>query len=190
MTAVAEPIPTSPAYRPVAKALHWLTALLVLATFPAGLVMAREGLDRGLQDALYIFHKNVGVAILALVAARLLYRRAHPPPPLPASVPPLQARIASATHWGLYLLLIVMAVSGYLRVKAGGFPVEGLDALGVPSLVPRSDALEAAAQAVHWWTRLAVAALVLMHVGAALLHAVVLRDGVFQRMWPGRGARP
>lgn len=183
----ATPAAPRPAgYRPVAKALHWATALLVLLTYPAGVAMVQEGLARGTQDALFIFHKNVGPAILALVLARLLYRLRHPPPPLPPSVPPVQARAAHLTHWGLYAALIVMGISGYVRVKAGGFPIEALDALGLPSLVPRSDPLAAAAKAVHHWTRLALGLLVLLHVGAAALHGLVLRDGVVARMWPGR----
>jgi cytochrome b561 len=171
-------------YKPTARFLHWLTAVLVIATFPVGVTMVQEGLARGTQDALYIFHKNVGVIILLLVLARLAYRAANPAPPLPDSVPPLQQKIAHFTHWLLYALVIVMAVSGYTRVKAAGFPLEGLDALGVPSLVPRSEGLANAAQAIHGTVRFALFALILMHVGAALYHAVIKRDGVFSRMWP------
>lgn len=180
------PPPRPEAYRAEARALHWLTAILVLALLAAGQAMVTKGLARPVQDALFIFHKNAGVLVLALVAARLWVRWRHPPPPLPAHVPPAQARIAAATHGLLYTLLIVQAVSGYVRVKAGGFPLESLDAMGLPSLVPRSDALAAAAKATHAWSRLALAGLIALHVGAALLHALVLSDGVFQRMWPGR----
>ena len=171
-------------YKPAARYLHWLTALLIIATFPVGLTMVQEGLARGTQDALFIFHKNVGVIILLLVLARLAYRAANPAPPLPDSVPGWQQRIAHLTHWLLYGLVIVMAVSGYTRVKAAGFPLEGLDALGFPSLVPKSEALAKTAQNIHWTARFALLALILLHVGAALQHALVKRDGVFGRMWP------
>lgn len=176
----------APSYKAPARLLHWLTAVLVLSLLLAGQVMVMEGIPRPLQDLLFIFHKSVGVLVLLLMLVRLLYRWRHPAPPLPPSVPPAQARIAGATHWLLYALLLVQAVSGYVRVKAGGFPIESLDAMGVPSLVPRSDALAAVAKEVHWWTRLALAGLITLHVGAAVLHGLVLRDGVFQRMWPRR----
>lgn len=182
----ADPREPAIAYRAPARALHWLTAILVLATLPAGLVMVIEGTPRPVRDALFIFHKNVGVLVLLLLVARLLYRWRHPPPPLPPSVGPAQARIAGATHRLLYVVLLVQAVSGYIRVKAGGFPIEAFDAMGAPSLVPRSEALAAVAMEVHWWTYIALAALIAMHVGAALLHALILRDGVVRRMWPGR----
>jgi cytochrome b561 len=171
-------------YRTPARLFHWIIAILVLLMIPAGFVMVQQGLPRGLQNALFIFHKNVGVVILLLVIARLAYRRFNPPPPLPQSMPHLQHRIAGASHAALYALLLVMPLAGYIRVRAGGFPIEWLDALGVPTLVPRSDALAEVAKTVHYFGAFAIAALVALHVGAALFHGIVRRDGVFSRMWP------
>ena len=174
-------------YRPLARALHWLTAILVIATIPVGAVMVQEGLPRALQNGLFIFHKNVGVILILLVLLRLIYRAAHAPPPLPASVPDWQRKVAGLTHGLLYLLLLVMGVSGYVRVAAGGFPIETLDALGVPPLAPRSDALAETAKAVHFYVRFALIALILLHVGAALQHLFSRADGIFARMWPAAG---
>ena len=171
-------------YRTPSRLLHWITALLVLATIPAGLTMVQEGLARPVQDTLFIFHKNVGVLILLLVLTRLTVRSVYPPPPLPATVPEWQRRAAGVSHTLLYALLIVMPVSGYIRVRAGGFPVEGLDALGLPPLVPRSKWLEETAMGIHWTARLILIAVILVHISAALQHALFRRDGVFQRMWP------
>lgn len=83
--------------------------------------------------------------------------------------------------------MIAMPIAGYVRVKAGGFPIESLDAWGVASLVPRSDALAKSAKAAHYAGALAFAGLVTLHIGAALYHAIVLRDGVFARMGFGHG---
>ncbi|NIA72083.1 cytochrome b [Pelagibius litoralis] len=174
-------------YRTTARSLHWIVALAVLATIPVGQWMTTEGLERSLQDSLYIFHKNAGVLILLAVVLRLVYRAVYPPPPLPATVPDWQRRASAVSHLTLYALLIVMGVSGYIRVKAGGFPIEMLDALQVPSLVPRSDSLAGTAKAVHSYARLVLVAFIVLHIAAALYHAVWLKDGVFSRMWPLRG---
>lgn len=183
--------PTRTGYPAPARLLHWIVAILVLMMIPAGIVMVQEGLTRSLQDTLFIFHKNTGVVVLLFVIARLAYRRFRPPPPLPADMPDWQRRAAAASHAALYVLLVVVPVAGYVRVRAGGFPVEALDAMGIPTLVPRSDALAGFAQSVHWVGGLALATVVVVHVGAALFHGLVRRDGVFGRMWPpvpGRGA--
>lgn len=173
-------------YRTPARLFHWTTAVLVLLMIPAGLVMVREGLDRSVQDTLFVFHKNTGVAVLILVLARLIYRLRFPPPPLPAETPGWQRRVAGLTHGLLYGLLIAMPVAGYVRVRAGGFPIEALDALGVPTLVPKSEALAEIAKTLHWIGGIALMALVALHVGAALFHGIARRDGVFSRMWPPR----
>lgn len=177
-------------YRTTARLLHWTTAILVLLMIPAGAIMIREGMSRDLQNTLFIFHKNVGVLVLFLVIIRLGFRLVNPPPPLPPDMPQVQKRIAATSHFLLYALLLLMPVAGYIRVKSGGFPIEMLDALGVPSLVPRSDALAEVAKSVHYAGSLALAAFVTLHIGAALYHGIVRRDGVFSRMWPpiGRSA--
>lgn len=176
-------------YATPARLFHWLTAVVVFLMIPAGFVMIQEGLSRQLQNTLFIFHKNVGVAVFVIVAARLVYRMVRPPPALPDSMPDWQARISGATHAALYALLFIMPVAGYVRVRAGGFPIEALDALGIPALVPRSEALASAAKTVHFLGAYAISALIALHVAAALYHGVVRRDGVFSRMWPpiGRG---
>jgi cytochrome b561 len=176
------------AYVPTARALHWLTALFVLSSIPAGVVMVEEGLPRALQNGLFMFHKNVGVVILLLVVARLVVRAVNPPPPLPSFVPSGQAKLAHAVHMLLYLFLIVMAVSGYVRVVAGGFPLEVWDAIGVPRLAPRSDVLAEQAKYVHGVARFGLGALIVLHIGGASYHGMIRRDGVVRRMWPGKRA--
>lgn len=171
-------------YRPVTRILHWAVALIVIATIPVGQLMIQDGLSRTLQNTLFIFHKNVGVLILLLVIVRLAYRAIYPAPPFPSTMPAIQRRIAPITHWLLYGLLLVMALSGYIRVEAGNFPIEMLDALGVPALVPVNETLENTAKAVHFYARFVLVPLIFLHIGAGLYHRFVLRDGIFGRIWP------
>ena len=170
-------------YGTTARMLHWITFLLVLGMVPAGMVMTQEGLDRGLQDQLFILHKNGGVILLAVVLVRLAWRALVPPPPLPAGMPDWQRQTSLWVHRLMYATLIFMALTGYLRVTLGGFPVEMLDAIGVPRL-PRSDAMAALAQRAHFLGKFLLMGLIVVHVGAAIGHAIVKRDGVFSRMWP------
>lgn len=174
-------------YGATQRALHWITVLLVLPMIAAGFVMVQNGLSRGVQDTLYIFHKNTGVVVFCLVVLRILWRLTHSGPPAPSFLPLWQQRIASATHGLLYVLVLLMPVSGYIRVRAGNFPIEGLDSLGLPHLVPRSEALATAASGLHMAGALALTLLIAMHAGAALHHLVIRRDGIWSRMWPPFG---
>ncbi len=171
-------------YTTKARLMHWLIALLVLLMIPAGLIMIREGVSRPMQDTLFLFHKNTGVIVLLLMVLRLAFRIAGPTPPTPAHLPGWQRMAADASHFLLYVLLFVMPLSGYIRVRAGNFPIEALDAMGVPALVPRSKELAEAAQSVHEYGAYLLMLILAVHVAAALQHALIHRDGVFARMWP------
>lgn len=174
-------------YGPFARAVHWIMAILVLGMIPAGIAMVQPDIDRSLQNTLFIFHKNTGVLLILLILLRIAYRLRNPPAPLPVDTPGWQHMAASASHLGLYALLVIVPVAGYVRVKAGGFPIETLDALGIPSLVPRSDALAEVAKTIHYFGGLGIAAIIAAHVGAAAFHGIIKRDGVFSRMWPPFG---
>ncbi len=171
-------------YGVVSRVFHWLTVLLVFVMIPVGLTMTQE-IPRSIQNPLFILHKGLGVVVLVTVVLRLAWRTvAAQPPPLPADIPRAQRRAAAVVHVGLYALLLVMAVSGYVRVTAGGFPIELLNAIGVPPLLAKDEPLAAVAKAIHATAAIGLIALVLVHVAAAFYHGTVRRDGVLSRMWP------
>ena len=99
-------------------------------------------------------------------------------------MPPLQQRAARATHFGLYFFLVVMTVSGYVRVTTGGFPIELLNTLGIPPLLPRTENVAETAKTIHAVAKYGLIVLIVMHVVAATFHVLILRDGVLSRMWP------
>lgn len=170
-------------YGNVARLFHWATVLLVLVMIPVGLVMTQD-IPRPLQDRLFVLHKGLGPLVFLVVLARLGWRLGHRPPPVPASVPAGQRRAAEIVHVGLYAFLLLQAASGYVRVTTGGFPIEALRAVGIPPLLPKSEAVAHAASLLHLLSAWVLMALVAAHVGAAAYHGLVLRDGVFARMWP------
>ena len=178
-----------PGYRPPARWLHWITAAAVLLMIPAGLIMTQEGLARPVQDALFLFHKNTGVLLVPVILLRIAYRLTHKPPPLPLSIPAWQRGAARLSHAALYVLLVVMPISGFVRVRAGGFPIELLDRLGAGPWLPKSERMAEIAQSVHAAGAFVLIAVLAIHVGAAAQHALIRRDGVWSRMSLGRGNR-
>lgn len=171
-------------YGTARRVLHWIVAGLVLPMIVVGLVMVQPGWPRAVQNTLFILHKNVGSLLLILVLLRVFVALRGPAPALPATLPAWQRTAARLSHAALYLLLIVMPLSGYIRVRAGGFPIEALDRLGLPTLVPRSDSLADVAKTIHDLGGTALIAVLIAHIGAALYHALILRDGIWSRIWP------
>ncbi len=174
-------------YGSIARFLHWATAILIIVTIPFGLIMVNIG-PGTMQNVLYVTHESIGLPIVTLAVLRLIWRLADPPPPLPASIPPGQARLARINHQLLFLLLFLMPASGYLFVIAGGYPMNYFKLFDVPRLVDKNEGLSKLMETAHLSLQFAVYALVGAHVAAALHHHLVKRDGVLRRMWPERPA--
>ena len=178
---------TSDRFGVVAKAFHWVTLLLLIGSFTLALSMVNLPLSpRKLE--LYSWHKWCGVTIFLLAVLRLAWRLANPVPALPADMPAWQRRLAHLSHAGLYTLLIVMPVTGWIMSSALNLPVVYLGLIHVPSPFGVNRALGEAMITVHQGLALALLILVCLHVAAALYHHFFLRDDILRRMlpWPTR----
>lgn len=179
-------------YTRVAIALHWVLALALAGMVGVGVYMA----DLPFSPArlkLYNWHKWAGVCVLALSAARLLWRLTHRPPALPpavlAAMPAWQQWAHHATHAGLYALFFAVPLLGWAYSSAAGFPIVVFGVLPLPDWVPVSPELADALKPLHKFSAFALVGLVLLHVAAALKHHWVDRDGLLNRMLPRGSGR-
>lgn len=172
-------------YTRTAQALHWLVALLIFGLFPLGLYM--HGLPLSVEKIeLYSWHKWFGISVLLLVLLRIGWRLTHRPPPLPPSIPRWQQAAAEWMHEVLYLLMLFIPLSGWALSSAAGVPVVWWGVLPLPNLMPASQPAEHLLVLVHATLNYTLAALVALHVAAAIKHQFIDHDGVLQRMLPGR----
>jgi cytochrome b561 len=174
----------APAYSLTARTLHWITATLVLINLPLGLLIANRW-GGPLQDQLYDLHRSIGALVIPVILIRFLYRLTHPPVPLPDDVPPLQQLAAHVTHWMLYGLLIVQPLLGWIGTSAYPATITVFGLFELPSIWPEDRAFSDKVLFIHALVALAIATLVAMHIGAALYHHFVRRDGVLARMVTG-----
>ena len=173
-------------YDPVTRILHWLVALLAVIVVWLGWAIGEALRSTEWRDLILLLHRSVGLAMLALMTLRVVWRVGHPPPPLPQGFPRLEALAAHTNHALLYVLFLVMPLSGVLNAAAAGHPISFFGIGAIPPLVPEDDRLSEAAIAVHLAGQFLVYALVGVHVAAALTHRVVRHNGVFERMLPLR----
>lgn len=177
---------SEPRYHGVAIALHWIVAALVFGQLSLGWWMIEIPADPPGQRADWFnLHKSIGITIALLVLARLAWRRAHPAPALPASMPRWQARAARANHALLYACLVVMPLAGYLGSSFTKYPIKYFGVV-LPKLGWEDAALKELCSQVHYLTAWILLTLLALHVTAALKHLLIERDGVFGRMWPVR----
>jgi cytochrome b561 len=170
-------------YSRVAMLLHWLAAALIVAGAGLGLTMADLPLSPS-KLRYYAWHKWIGITVFLLAAVRLAWRLAVPPPPLPGSIGHAQAVAARTVHALLYVLMLAIPVSGWLYSSATGVSVSYLNLVPLPNLVAKDKALASALLTVHQSLNGVLAAAVLLHVGAAIKHQWIDRDGVLSRMLP------
>jgi len=172
-------------YSSPAIVLHWLVALLIFVAFPLGLYMADLPLSPG-KLKLVSYHKWIGVTVFVLAGLRVAWRLTHTPPPLPAGVAGWQRRASAVAHGLLYLLILVIPVSGWLMSSAKGVQTVWFGVLPLPDLIGKDKALGHLLEAVHETLNYALLVLVVLHVVGALQHHFIERQPFLQRMGWGK----
>lgn len=183
-------MPQPEVYSAPHRAIHWITAILIIGLVPVGFYMAsipfppHPGANPPVKNTLYELHKSFGLIVLMLAIARLVVRRVKGVPPPEPTLTRFQRAASAAVHHTLYVLIFLVPFAGWLATSMCYGPVNLF--WTVPMTLPFSgeQATCAAIYRVHLGGAILMTALVLVHVGAALMHLLVFRDGVFRRMWP------
>jgi len=166
----------------LARVLHWSMALAITIMLFVGAAMV---VSLRYREQLLDLHRPLGLAILLLAIVRLANRLRHAPPPLPADLPRIQVWAAKASHWLLYALMLAMPLIGWGMLSAGAYPVVLFNGVNLPAILPHSPALYGFLRPLHGVLAYLLFFTVLGHLGAALFHAWVRRDGVFGQMAKG-----
>lgn len=175
----------SPRYSAVAIALHWAIAFGIL-------FMIWLGWNMDGKESWFQFHKSVGITILILTVARIIWRVMNPPPPLPTDMKPWESKASHAVHIGFYALMVIMPLTGWLTVSISyDFDIPtvifGLfswpDIPGVGFL--ENETAYAIISNIHSKLAYVAFALLALHVSGALKHEFGPEEGVLKRMLPG-----
>jgi len=164
------------------RLLHWLMAVCILAMLFIGVGMVSTIRPKYLT--LVSLHKPLGIAILALALVRLVVRLRSGAPSLPADLPEPMKLAAYLSHYVLYALMIFMPLLGFGMLSSAAYPAVLVGGIRLPVLLPQSDSLHTLLWNAHFYLAFVFFAVILMHVAAALFHALVRRDGVFTAMAP------
>jgi len=173
-------------YTTTAIVLHWLIAILIIGAFTLGLVMTDIPGISPAKLRYFSWHKWTGVTVLLLACLRLLWRLKNRPPALPDAMPAWQRGAAHGLHHLLYVFIFAVPLSGYCYTLAAGIPVVYFGLFQLPVFIAKNPALAETLKPIHYWLNMSMAALVALHVLAALKHHFLDRDGTLRRMLPGR----
>lgn len=177
---------SSAGYGALTKIFHWLIALLFLAQYVSAVVMLRLPVDTteavALQAGFYNWHKSLGLVALVVTVARLLNRRVGALPPWAPSLTAVEKMIIHRGEQMLYAAMLVMPLSGFVYVMAGGYGVRLFGVVDLPNVIGVSAGLAGVAR----WVHVASAVVLLLplgaHLGIVLGHHFGLRDRLIHRM--------
>lgn len=170
-------------YTRTAIFFHWVIFVLIVIGWSLGSYMS--GLEFSPEKLRYVsWHKWLGVSVFLIAAARVAWRLTHAVPALPAAMPFWQRRAAVAMHVLLYVLILIIPITGWLFSSAAGVPTVYLGLVQLPDLLEKNKALADVLRAVHATLNWSLLAVVLGHAGFALKHHLVDRDEVLRRMMP------
>jgi cytochrome b561 len=169
-------------FTPLQRLLHWVMALCILAMLFIGVAMVSTVTPTYLT--LTSIHKPLGIAVLVLALIRLVVRLIYGAPALPADMPAPMKLAAHLSHLAFYLLMIGMPLIGWSMLSAAGYPIVLAGGIHLPPILPQSESLHTLLWSAHFYLAYAFFALILLHAAAALFHAFIRRDGVFETMAP------
>lgn len=165
----------------LSKILHWLTAVLIFIQIPLGFYAESLKLSPLKMD-IFVWHKSVGMLVFLLLILRLLWRiKGTIPDTVNASRIPQY--LAQGAHYLLYGLMILLPISGWITSSAANIPIKLFWLIPLPALVGPDDAVKSLAAEVHEISVCVLLAVLVLHIGAALRHHLLLRDNILKRMW-------
>lgn len=170
-------------YSGFAMLLHWGIGAMVIAQWLIS--MAAEDAPREARGAIMANHFALGVVIFVLVAVRLAWRKASPPPPAMPRHQPWERTLAKLTHFAFYAFLLVMPIAGWVALSAFGEPISVFGLFQLPVLpVPKNPDLGEQIFELHGASGIALLVLIAIHALAALKHTIIDKDGTLFRMLP------
>jgi len=170
-------------YSAGAIVLHWLIALLIALNFAAAWVA--EDMAKAEKMQVMGNHKAFGITILFLTLLRIGWKLAYKAPPFETTLKPWEITLARITHFLFYFLMLAIPLSGWGMVSVGGNPVGWFGMFNLPALPVGSDkATGGIFQEAHEILATGMLFLFALHVGGALKHMVIDRDGTMARMSP------
>lgn len=174
---------TSRGYGIVSRLFHWLMAAAIFGMFALGVWMVTLDYYSPYYNAAPNIHRSVGILLLIALLARWLWRATNPKPEL-GELSPLEKKLSYTVHWGFYVLLLALSISGYLISTPDGQPIDVFGWFEVPSMI-KMPGLESKAGYVHRVIAYIVIAFAIVHTLAALKHHYVDKSRILSRMWSG-----
>ncbi|MCM1001964.1 cytochrome b [Wolbachia pipientis] len=162
------------------RIIHWLMAVFIIGMLCSGFYMKSLPVSNEFKFSMYTIHKACGVTVFGLVVIRILFRAFTCIPPLPASFSRFEINISKTVHFGLYALMILVPLSGYVMSSASGRGIKYF--FHIPLLISKNKELASAANGLHSILAYFIVFFIVLHILAALKHTLIDKQNIFKRI--------
>ena len=169
-------------YGVISRSIHWISALAIAVLFGLGLWMVELTYYDSWYTKAPAIHKSIGVSLFALTLFRIVWNALNKKPEPISDEPEWENKLASWMHITLYLVLILVMVSGYLISTAKGDGVEVFGIFTIPATLQGIDNQEDVAGLIHYILAVSIITLAVFHAAAALKHHFINKDQTLNRM--------
>jgi cytochrome b561 len=167
-------------YGLIMRLLHWLIALTIITQIIIAIAM--ENITGPIVRDLYFVHKSLGLTLLSLGTLFVAWRVFNKSPALSNPIPIWQRYAANIVHFLLYCLILIMPLSGWLMSSAAGYPPSFWGWFTVAAPLEQSQTVADFFGSVHEVCAWIMSALIIIHILAALKHALINKDDVLKQM--------
>ena len=174
---------TAEGYGVVTVLLHWVSALVVIGLFVAGVWMVDLTYYSSWYKTAPHIHKSVGILLLLATFFRLLWRLLNPKPVAQSSHKPWEVSVAAIAHAVIYALLLTIMVAGILISIADGRGIWVFNWFEVPGFSAFFDNQADIAGDIHRYLAYCLIALVVLHALGALKHHFIDKDKTLIKMF-------
>ncbi|MGX5172458.1 cytochrome b [Aliikangiella sp. IMCC44653] len=173
---------TSEKYGLIAKLLHWVVALSVLAMFSVGIWMVELDYYSNWYKVAPDYHKSSGILLAIILVVRVTWRLTSPKVLPLEQHTKLEKLAAHCVHLLLYVLLFAIFCTGYLISTEDNRAIDVFNWFSVPSMGQLFDNQADIAGDIHRWLAYILIGLVVVHIGGALKHHFIDKDNTLKRM--------
>ena len=166
----------------IAKLLHWVVAIVVIAMFVMGLWMEDLNYDHIWYHKAPFIHKSVGILLFFVIIFRIIWRLINKTPKPPATHSKAEKILAKLMHFGIYVILLSVIVAGYMMSTSRGHSVSVFDWFEIPALFTPFEDQGKIAGALHYYIAILLISMVVLHALAAIKHHFINKDDTLKRM--------
>ena len=159
--------------------IHWLMALLIITLIAIGFIMA-DTPDGSEKYKLLSLHKSLGVVALLLIVVRIGTRLLSQVSPLTAS--PFATMLRWLIHSLLYLLMLVMPLSGLLMSWASGYSTTVFSLFTLSGSAVKIPDLASVSHTLHMSAAYGLAALIALHLVSFFYQQYIKKENILHRI--------